>query len=249
MPAAYKKLVKEVVASTPKQYFPPNEDGEGRTVQTGRLVGNILNGGSKSTGETFGSVKEAIDALPEEVQPVAAGLATDLVELSYLKGVKDVRVASAKEFGDEDAKQVGARIDAQIAEVESSVRDGIASLPRSIGSDIAKRVNNAVKDADDDAQKRRGEEIQATDTRGMKRILNEIYEGLLPAKTSRAQSELLPAPPRPRTRSKQGSSIDLSTSAPEPRSPDRPGYDGTFPRSLPTYDGTVKPRNRKAGEI
>ena len=191
MPSVYKKLIKDVIVGTPKQYFPPDEDGEGRTIQKDRLIGNLLNGGSKSTGEAFAGVKELIDGLPSTAAKDAAGLVTDLVELSYLKGIRDIRVAGAKEFGEEDAAQVGARIDAQIKEVELSIRDGVASFPRSIGSDIAKRVNDAIKDADDDGQRRRGEAFQAVSTRSVKQMLNEIYEGLLPKKEagSRAESE------------------------------------------------------------
>lgn len=180
MPSVYKKLIKEVITKTPKQYFPPDEDGEGRTIQVDRLMGNLLNGGSKSTGEAFAGVKELIDGLPSAGAKDAAGLVTDLVELSYLKGIRDVRVKEAKEFGENDAAQVGARIDAQIKDVESSITTGIASFPRSIGTDIAKRVNDAIKDADDDAQRRRGSFIQATGTKDVKKLFNDIYESLLP---------------------------------------------------------------------
>jgi hypothetical protein len=180
MPPVYKKLVKDVISGTPKQYFPPDEDGEGRTIQKDRLIGNLMNGGSKSTGEAFQGVKEIVGGLPDDKKKDAAGLVTDLVELSYLKGIRDVRVAEAKEFGETDAAQVGARIDAQIKDVESSIKDGVASFPRSVGSDIAKRVNDAIKDADDDAQRRRGSFIQATGTKDVKKLFNDIYESLLP---------------------------------------------------------------------
>jgi hypothetical protein len=202
-----------------------------------------MGGGSTSYGQSFAGVKELIDGLPSAAAKDAAGLVTDLVELSYLKGIRDIRVQDAKEYGDEDAAQVGARIDAQIKDVEASIRDGVASFPRSIASDIAKRVNDAIKDADDQGQKRRGEYIQAYATKSFKKVLNDIYEGLASPAGSRAQSEL-PAPPNPSTRSKVGSSLTAND-----REASRPMRDGPQERRAQRgemRDGSPEPR-RPAG--
>lgn len=179
IPAAFVKLAKSALRDAPQFRFPPNEDGEGRTVQTDRLFGNIVKGSSTSSGNDYAGLKELILKLPKEGRADAAGLVTDLVELSYLKGIKDVRVAAAREFGAKDAEEVGARIDAQIKDVESSIKDGMASVPKDFAAVIAVRTSVAVRDADDDAQRRRGAFIEATDTKGMKKVLNEIYEELI----------------------------------------------------------------------
>ena len=179
IPAAYKKLIKASLAATPKQYFPPDEDGEGRTIQADRLIGNLAKGGNQSTGVAFGSVKELIDGLPDTARADAAGLVTDLVELSYLKGIKDVRMEGAKQYGPGDVAAVEARMDAQIEEIEKLVGDGLKAFPRSIGSDIVNLVSQSIKDADDESNRRRGAAINPLSTREVKKMLNEVYETML----------------------------------------------------------------------
>ena len=173
------RLAKSALRDAPQFRFPPNEDGEGRTIQVDRLVGNIVNGGSTSAGNAYDGIKDLITKLPKENRADAAGLVTDMVELSYLKGIKELRVAAAREFGEKDAAEVGNRIDAQIKDAQSSIKDGMAAVPKDFAAVIAVRTGVAIKDADDDGQKRRGAFIEATDTKGVKKALNEIYEELL----------------------------------------------------------------------
>lgn len=227
--APREKMIKSVVKSGPKMGFFANDGGDETPLfPVDRLVGNLLDGGAASTGQNFGSLKDFVQNLASAQQKEAAGLAADMVELAYLKGVKDVRMDEAKAYGADDVRQVEARLDAQIAEVTDSIRTGVASMPKVDVAEITKLVDASLKDASDPQNKIRGATIKPMDSKGFKKAFNDIYEGLLTPAGTRAQSEL-PAPPKPNTRTKIGSSltgVDLRPTA-------QPMRDGPSERGRP----------------
>lgn len=178
--APREKMIKAAVKTAPPMRFFANDGGDDTPLfPAARLLGNLMDGGSfADSGNTFGSVKAFIQNLGAPQKEVAAGLATDLVELAYLKGVKEVRMAEAKQYGAEDVRQVEARLDAQIAEVASSIRDGVASMPRVDVAEITRLVDASVKDAGDQQNKIRGDTIRPLDSKGFKKMFNDIYEEL-----------------------------------------------------------------------
>jgi hypothetical protein len=177
--APREKMIKAAVKSAPGMAFFASDGGDDTPLfPADRLLGNLMSGGNSSTGNAFGGVKEFIQNLGAPQKEVAAGLATDLVELAYLKGVKEVRVAEAKQYGAEDVRQVEARLDAQIAEVASSIRDGVASMPRVDVAEITRLVDASVKDASDPQNNIRGATIKPLDSKGFKKMFNDIYEEL-----------------------------------------------------------------------
>lgn len=178
--APREKMIKAAAKSATAMRFFANDGGDDTPLfPAARLLGNLMNGGSfADSGNTFGSVKDFLDNLPQNQKEVGAGLATDLVELAYLKGVKGIRMGEAKQYGAEDVRQVEARMDAQIAEVMSSIRDGVASMPRVDVAEITRLVDASVKDAGDQQNKIRGDTIRPLDSRGFKKMFNDIYEEL-----------------------------------------------------------------------
>jgi hypothetical protein len=189
--APREKMIKSVVKSGPRMGFFANDGGDDTPVfPVDRLVSNLLDGGAASTGQNFGSLKEFVQKLGSPQQKEAAGLATDMVELAYLKGIKSVRMEEAKAYGAEDVRQVEARLDAQIAEVASSIRTSVASMPKVDVAEITKLVDASIKDASDSQNKIRGATIKPMDSKGFKKAFNDIYEGLLQPAGTRAQSEV-----------------------------------------------------------
>lgn len=251
--APREKMIKSVVKSGPKMGFFANDGGDDTPLfPVDRLVGNLLDGGAASTGQNFGSLKEFVQNLASAQQKEAAGLAADMVELAYLKGVKDIRMDEAKAYGADDVRQVEARLDAQIAEVTDSIRTGVASMPKVDVAEITKLVDASLKDASDPQNKIRGATIKPMDSKGFKKAFNDIYEGLITPAGTRAQSELLPAPPKPNSRYRaDGSSLNLNDpgveSGPRRQNPyDQPGVE-SGPRRTPGYDekSTGPLRNRR----
>jgi len=188
--APREKMIKSVVKNGPTMGFFANDGGDATPLfPVDRLVSNLLDGGAASTGQNFGSLKDFVQNLTSTQQKEAAGLAADMVELAYLKGAKSVRMDEAKAYGADDVRQVEARLDAQIEEVASSIRTGVASMPRVDVAEITKLVDASLKDASDSQNKIRGATIKPMDSKGFKKAFNDIYEGLLQPAASRAASE------------------------------------------------------------
>ena len=188
--APREKIIKSLVKTGPALGFFANDGGDDTPVfPVDRLIGNLLEGGSASTGNAFGSVKEYIQNLGEAQQKEAAGLVADMTELAYLKGVKGIRLEEAKAFGADDVRQVEARLDAQIDDVTKSIRSGVASMPKVDVAEITKLVDASLRDASDPQNKIRGDTIKPMDSKNFKKAFNDIYEGLLQPAGSRASSE------------------------------------------------------------
>ena len=188
--APREKIIKSLVKTGPALGFFANDGGDDTPVfPVARLIGNLLDGGSTSVGNAFGSVKEYIQNLASAQQKEAAGLVADMAELAYLKGVKDIRLEEARNFGADDVRQVEARLDAQIDDVTKSIRTGVASMPKVDVAEITKLVDVSLRDASDAQNKIRGDTIKPMDSKGFKKAFNDIYEGLLAPTGTRAQSE------------------------------------------------------------
>ena len=178
LPAATKRFLKSALTQVPSQGFPPDEDGDGATIQVGRLMDSIVDGYSSVGGQYYAGLRELILNLPKEQRKDAAGLVADVIELAYLKGIRQVRIDGAKQFEAADADKVANQIDNQIKSTIESIADGIAALPKEFSSTIITRTSFAISDSSNEGHKRRGEAINATNTVGFKKVLNSIYERL-----------------------------------------------------------------------
>jgi hypothetical protein len=205
----------------------------------------------ESTGDSGPNFKDVMSDIEAELgasgKMLAAGIITDSVELAYLRKAQEQREAETPIDDIIGGKRSSARVmeqyDKDIADAEARIKEGLDDLAKaspagkkwskSLPNEVAKALNTIGEGYEGEKK------IAKYDMKGVRVMLNDIFEGLSGDAGKTARSEI-PAPPRPRTSTKQGSSaIDFSTPAREPRSPDMPGYDGTFGKRLPTYDGSL----------
>lgn len=163
----------------------------------------------------------------------AAGIVVDSLEVNYLKQAKELAVKEAIKFGEGDQDRIAAQYDKQIKDAEDAVRSGVAeflSYEFEADGNTAKDWLNMLTDniqigieTSKNMGEMESEKQQAArfDTKRVKVMLNDAYTALTEnlgtesMGTSRSASEL-PAPPKPNTRTKVGSSlagVDLRSTA------------------------------------
>jgi hypothetical protein len=184
-----------------------------------------------------------------DLAKTAAGVITDTLEHAYLVQAKEAYIKSAKDFEPGEAERGARQYDAMIAEAKKSIESGMAEILASekaenedgdgfiTGKDRAAEVKDMVtyfKDQWEMNDDRGTESVSQFSTNNIKKAFNDVYEsltdGISSRQSSRAQSELLPAPPKPSTRSKVGSSLteeNLRTPARDPYLRDGPSDRGS----------------------
>lgn len=136
----------------------------------------------------FESVSEAIpstDFLEKEYSNRAkaayAAIATDMLELNLLQAERAGRVRAAAEYGPKDEEEVAARMDKQIAEIKSSLKDNIRDLDEQTGGelgiksmvqDLAYQITQGVRNG---LEKGNGKKYAPTETRERKKQLDSLY--------------------------------------------------------------------------
>ena len=136
----------------------------------------------------FEAVSEAIpstDFLEKEYSNRAkaayAAIATDMLELNLLQAERVGRVRAAAEYGPKDEEEVAARMDKQIAEIKSSLKDNIRDLDeqtdgelgiKSMVQDLAYQITQGVRNG---LEKGNGKKYAPTETRERKKQLDTLF--------------------------------------------------------------------------
>ena len=213
--------------------------------KNGRIDTTRIIDGLSSLREMVGDNPEGIDdvmadlagELGQDAAKTAAGIIVDSLEVSYLKQAKELAVKDAVKFGEGDQDKIAAQYDKQIKDAEDAVRSGVAEF---LSTDASGTDGNTPKtwlamltdsvsvatETSKNMGEMDGEKDQAArfDMKRVRVMLNNAYTtltenlGTEARGTSRSASEL-PAPPKPSTRTKLGSSLTNIDTRPAARDP------------------------------
>jgi len=139
---------------------------------------NYESGSSPSNPSDF--MADLSSKLGKEGQSAASGIITDAVELSYLRSARQARMDDIAKGSEESPRAVQAQYDAQIKDLETSLKSGLDELvSMKGGKEWASKIVDKIEEYSLNMTViGSGKSVSRYDSKSIRKAINDVYETL-----------------------------------------------------------------------